>query len=883
LAGPEALQNIWDANIFYPYPTTLAFSEHLLGSAVVLLPVVLLGAPIAGTNAGVLLTTALTGWGTYLLVVWLTRNRWAGIVAGVAFAIAPYRLGHMTQLHLISTHWLPFICLAMARLIKHNRNRDLLLLILFTNLQFFSVINYAPLIALAVAIWSLPFFYFYRRTLSLSLLGRLGLFAAVTLALNLPVLRLYQQVSQQMGVVRTLGDAKVYGAYLVNYILPMGNSLLYGRWLGLPTHIDYQFPGVGIFISTFPGVIVILLTLAALLLSFRLDKLLRLVVWALFLLALVGFALSFGANDNAFGPAAAPLVAKLLPYPYLYDWLPILQGLRVPIRFALLTVFGLALLAGIGFAALSRRFLPSGRPVMITALALTAVLVIEHLPAPLPGVSVQGWGREQTWLRENIPANPALIELPYLLHTARSKEELLRVYHSSAHFRPLVNGTSGFKPTWLKELGYQLETFPDGRAFEALRRLGVGTIVLHQNEYEPAAWANITALLPAYLPSIEAMHTVDNLLVLQLKPSVCPADPAAVQVDAATYPTLTLTNTGPAAWVADPRRPGQLTMGYTHSDLPEPLFILPGQTVDLPLPAQVEASWQLDSANLGRVIKQDTRPAPLPPAIDPAAWQPVQVQFVNQAALQSMAVSTNPHLCGLLDAQLRWKFEEYAGEKVRLELVDAFGRVAVSSEVMPVIEAGEAITTHRLPLAETLPPGQYQLRVRFLTPAGDDIPAVSQEGAVITQPLALPIVIRPNPQRRPAAPAEPVALANNAALVGVDGPQATVQPGDWLRFTLYWQAAQPVSGDFTVFTQLLGPDGRVVAQHDNPPAGGWYPTSLWAAGETVADDYALSIDPAAPPGDYRLIVGMYNPTTGERVTTAGGADFIEVGTVTVGQ
>jgi hypothetical protein len=51
----------------------------------------------------------------------------------------------------------------------------------------------------------------------------------------------------------------------------------------------------------------------------------------------------------------------------------------------------------------------------------------------------------------------------------------------------------------------------------------------------------------------------------------------------------------------------------------------------------------------------------------------------------------------------------------------------------------------------------------------------------------------------------------------------------------------------------------------------------------VADDYALSIDPAAPPGDYRLIVGMYNPTTGERVTTAGGADFIEVGTVTVGQ
>lgn len=882
LSGPQTLQHIWDANIFYPYPDTLAFSEHLLAWAVWLLPVVLLGdTPIVSTNLGILLSTALTGWGTYLLVFWLTKNRWAGIVAGVAFAIAPYRLGHITQLHLISTHWLPFVFLTLARLIKFNRNRDLLLLIIFTNLQFFSVINYAPLVALGAALWSLPFFYLVRRRLSLSLGARLAVFALITGLLNAPVLRLYQQVSDHMGIVRTLGDAKVYGAYLVNYILPMGNSLLYGRLLGLPTHIDYQFPGIGIFISTFPGVVVILLALAGLLLSFRLEKSVRAVVWFTMLMAAVGFVLSFGANDDAFGVGAAPLVARLLPYPYLYDFLPILQGLRVPIRFALLTTVGLAILAGIGFAALSRRFLGQDKTVALTAGLVCLLMVAEHLPAPLPGVPVPRWGQERTWLRDNTPSDASIIELPYYLHTNRSNEEVLREYESAAHFRNLVNGTSGFKPDWLKALGVEFDTFPNWQAFDLARRFGLDDVVLHQNQFSPAAWDNITALLPGYLPSIEAMHTVRDDLILQLRPPTCAVNPGSVRATVEQFPHLRWTNDGPTTWIADPRRPSRVMAGGRTTEFLEPLFVLPGATVETDLPLEPPAGdWQIELANLGQTLSPGSSPASEPDFAAPETWQPVQVMFSNGASLQAMAVSDSPRTCGVLDVQLRWNFAGDAGETVRVELVDRFGRIVASSAARPQFSGSEAVTAHRLPLPETLPPGRYQLRVRFLTAAGDDIPAVSLEGAIITQPLALPIVIRPG-DTPPNVDPVPAALTNGIQLVGVTRLPAQVTPGDWLRFTLVWQAVEAIPQDYTVFTQLLGPDGQVYGQHDNPPRGGWYPTSLWVSSETVVDDYILRVASDAPPGQYRLIVGMYDSASGKRALVASGGDFVAVGQVLV--
>jgi hypothetical protein len=57
--------------------------------------------------------------------------------------------------------------------------------------------------------------------------------------------------------------------------------------------------------------------------------------------------------------------------------------------------------------------------------------------------------------------------------------------------------------------------------------------------------------------------------------------------------------------------------------------------------------------------------------------------------------------------------------------------------------------------------------------------------------------------------------------------------------------------------------------------------SLWPAQQPIVDAYAFQIQPDAPPGDYRLIAGLYHSDSQQRLTLPNGGDFAELGTVMV--
>jgi hypothetical protein len=101
-------------------------------------------------------------------------------------------------------------------------------------------------------------------------------------------------------------------------------------------------------------------------------------------------------------------------------------------------------------------------------------------------------------------------------------------------------------------------------------------------------------------------------------------------------------------------------------------------------------------------------------------------------------------------------------------------------------------------------------------------------------------------------------------LAGADFP-ATWRPGMDHTVTLDWYAAQAVPVDYTVFLHLRDDSGNLVAQADGPPLDGWYPTSWWSAGERVSDTHTFALPAGAPPGVYRLVAGLYDPATGERL------------------
>jgi len=98
-----------------------------------------------------------------------------------------------------------------------------------------------------------------------------------------------------------------------------------------------------------------------------------------------------------------------------------------------------------------------------------------------------------------------------------------------------------------------------------------------------------------------------------------------------------------------------------------------------------------------------------------------------------------------------------------------------------------------------------------------------------------------------------------------------VQAGQPLSLVLYWQAQQEMEEDYTVFVHLLDPQsGAIIAQVDEMPAYGTYPTSLWVAGEVVRDEHILPL-PALAPGSYPLRIGLYLKETGQRLPVGDGS------------
>ncbi len=110
-------------------------------------------------------------------------------------------------------------------------------------------------------------------------------------------------------------------------------------------------------------------------------------------------------------------------------------------------------------------------------------------------------------------------------------------------------------------------------------------------------------------------------------------------------------------------------------------------------------------------------------------------------------------------------------------------------------------------------------------------------------------------------------------LMGYDTPQIAANE---ISVRLVWRATSDGLSDWTRFAQALGADGAVRAQNDSAPQRGTYPTNLWQNGEFVTETVHIALKNLLLPGEYSLIVGLYNPADGERLSLTSGGDHTEI-------
>lgn len=125
-----------------------------------------------------------------------------------------------------------------------------------------------------------------------------------------------------------------------------------------------------------------------------------------------------------------------------------------------------------------------------------------------------------------------------------------------------------------------------------------------------------------------------------------------------------------------------------------------------------------------------------------------------------------------------------------------------------------------------------------------------------------------------------IRLSDLFVLTSWDAP-TRVAPGQSISVTLVWQSAQETDRDYKVFVHLLDGQGRLAAQSDSMPSDWTRPTSGWQTGEYVTDIHPIDLKSDLAAGEYRLVAGMYDPETNQRLRTDSGVDVIELGQLEV--
>jgi hypothetical protein len=501
--------HIFDANIYYPYANTLAYSENLIGSAFFAAPILwLTGNAVLAMNLTALLTCVLCGTGAFFLARRLNMSVAAAFLCGLIFAFAPPRFIRIGQLHMTAVQWIPFSLAFLHTYLDRGTRRDLLLAIACFTLQALASGHGAAYLVVAI----------------------------------LALLAWRFAIGDPLDVRRRLRDVGVAGLYLIAPAV----------WIVLPYRIAQADAGLkrGYLSGAQPGIESFLASPARfhMFLQSRLwgpfdkepDAFLFPGILVLVLAAVAVFSWPTFARASADKTVGRPGRLRLLDkttafylliaivsvlmfierpfelWRYVY-WLPGFNFIRVPSRFIILTMLALAVLAGLGFDRLAVHLTRTARSV---AAALLAVLLLsEYAVYPFAGVpfavdipAIDRWldTRPKPFVVAEVPV-PSPGNLGAL-----ERQQTQSMLHSMAHWQKTVHGYSGMRRPYHDQLYLELTAFPDATSIASLREAGVTYVVVHTNEYG-VRWPTIEEQI-AKAPALRLEHVEGDGRVYTILP-----------------------------------------------------------------------------------------------------------------------------------------------------------------------------------------------------------------------------------------------------------------------------------------------------------------------------------------------------------------------------
>jgi hypothetical protein len=480
--------DLFDAPIYHPAPNTLAFSENMTGIALTVLPFHLAGlSALTVYNIALLLGFAFSGYGAFVLARMIARSTSAALIAGVIHAFASFRIAHVQHLQIVWSGWLPLLLAAVLLYWREPRLRNaafvgsVFVMNGLTNIHWLLFGGFALVMTIAFLQFAQP-----RRGHWKPLLGAL----AIALLMLLPFLLPYQTTASTYGARRTTGEARLRQAAPVHWLVGSSRNMLYGGMLEqwrkderelFPGVVAVVLAGIGLFASR-PltltlsprlrlgerGLVLDVAIAVLLALSLAVAVMGRVKIGGLSfagadvpavittILLLIRIAPRVRVKSAEISAAALWLVIGFLGslgwsfflHPFLFRVVTPFRATRVPARWAEIAYVGIAVLAAVGAAKLTK----NRRAIAVVLLALAIVDVAsrvrwQHVPPPAP-------------IYASVRGARSLLELPLM----GDGIPFLYLLAQTEHRIPLVNGTSGWETPaheQLRRLERELR-YPDG-------------------------------------------------------------------------------------------------------------------------------------------------------------------------------------------------------------------------------------------------------------------------------------------------------------------------------------------------------------------------------------------------------------------------------------
>ncbi len=457
----------WHAPIFYPVRGAFALSDPQPLTGWLAWPWQSIS-PALAYNLVLLLFLVLNAWSAYQLLRWRQMERVPAWAAGALLMALPFFTQERGVLQLQPVFGMLWAWRGLwgIRQASHNA-RDVLYLaggvvVTFATSEYYGLFLVILLALPALQmVWQRP-----SRWRALALAGGLAL----------PFLALYlwpqMDILQQLGYRRSLESIQKNAASLIDWLQTPPTVFASHFMPRLPGHKQHLFPGLVLLALGISGG-----WLAARQAQHR--------PWA-----------------RALGESIGMALLLSLPWPYLWlQHLPGIGNLRSPFRWLVWVQVALALLSVHSLQHLWKKGRALMVVVLVASLLETAPLPAPWapVPAPLPADSLQG---------------PTLF-LPVVEgRTPKHYEQTVRwMVQSLGQDAWLINGYSGYIPSFQRQMRVIEAHFPDDYSLQLLQDAGIQTLVIDRDWLPEAKRARLRGKIAS--GALPSPQSVDNLLIFR--------------------------------------------------------------------------------------------------------------------------------------------------------------------------------------------------------------------------------------------------------------------------------------------------------------------------------------------------------------------------------